>query len=324
MVKQQTTLFHRNGENNSSIWSCSIRRLPPLNALRSFEAAARLGSFNKAAEELFVTPSAVSHQVKSLEAFLGMPLFRREKRRAFLTPAGERYLGAVEHALDELDVATRRLISMPNVSAVNISVAAAYLTRWLFPRIRDFQDQYPDVELRLSTSLGQVDFDHTDTDMAIYFGHGDWEGAEALFLQKISLLPVCSPSLLEKSKPLKELNDMFQYPLLRVSTRPGEWNLYMDSTGLDRSAMNKSMSFTSTSLALSAAIEGAGIALTDRQLVERELEYGQLVAPFDVEIETENGFYLVHKKGRPLTYSMKAFYEWIVAVKAIEDAKGLT
>ncbi len=296
--------------------------MPPLNALRSFEAAARLGSFNQAAEELFVTPSAVSHQVKSLEEFLGMPLFRREKRRAFLTPAGERYFSAVEHALDELDVATRRLTAMPNVSAVNISVAPAYLTRWLFPRIRDFQEQYPDVELRLSANLGEVDFDHSDTDMAVYFGQGDWSDVEALFLQKINLMPVCSPSLLDSSKPLNELNDIFQYTLLRVSTRLGEWEMFLDNMDLDRSAMNKTMSFTSTSLALSAAIEGAGIALTDSHLVERELEYGQLIAPFDVEVETPNSFYLVHKKGRQLTYSMKAFYEWVVAVKAIEDEKG--
>lgn len=254
-----------------------------------------------------------------MEAFLGLPLFRREKRQAFLTPAGERYLSTVQHALDELDVATRRLISMPNTSAVNISVAPAYLTRWLFPRIRDFQDRYPDVELRLSASLGLVDFDHSDTDMAVYFGRGEWDGLHARFLQKINLMPVCSPSLLEGDKPLSELKDMFQYPLLRVSTRPGEWQMFMDNMVLDRSDMNKTMSFTSTSLALSAAIEGAGIALTDSRLAERELEYGQLIAPFEVEVETANSFYLVYKKDRQLSYAMKAFYDWIISVKAVDD-----
>jgi len=281
-----------------------------------------LGSFNRAAAELCVTPSAVSHQVKSLEAFLGIPLFRRERRQVFLTPAGERYLSSVEHALDEVDVATRRLMTMPNTSAVNISVAPAYLTRWLFPRIRDFQDRYPDVELRLSASLGEVDFDHSDTDMAVYFGRGEWDGVESQFLQKINLIPVCSPSLIEGGKPLNKLADIFQYTLLRVSTRPGEWQLFMDNMGLDRSDMNKTMSFTSTSLALSAATEGAGIALTDSHLVERELEYGQLIAPFDVALETQNSFYLVYKKDRQLSYSMQAFYEWIVSVKAVEDDKG--
>ena len=112
-----------------------IRRLPPLNALRGFEAAARLGSFNRAAEELFVTPSAISHQVKSLEEYLGVPLFRRDRRRIVLTASGEKYLGAVEHALDEIDTATRRLVASPNASAVNISVAPGFLTRWLVPRI---------------------------------------------------------------------------------------------------------------------------------------------------------------------------------------------
>ncbi len=122
-----------------------IRRLPPLNALRSFESAARLGSFNQAAEELFVTPSAVSHQVKSLEEFLGLKLFRREKRQVYITIAGEKYLVAVQHALDELDSATRRLMSAPNTSAVTFEAPPAFLNRWLMPRIKDFQTRHPEV-----------------------------------------------------------------------------------------------------------------------------------------------------------------------------------
>ncbi len=290
--------------------------------MRSFEAAARLGSFNRAAEELFVTPSAVSHQIKSLEEFLGIPLFLRERRKVTLTAAGERYLSAIEHALDEIDLATRRLANTPNVSAVNINVAPAFLTRWLFPRMRDFQERYPDIELRLSANLGQVDFDHSDTDMAIYFGHGDWDDLEIHFLQRVSLVPVCSPRLMEGPHPLEKLEDILHHPLLKVTTRLGEWKRFLDHFGLDRSAMVKSMSFSSTSLALGAAIEGAGIALTDRSLVERELAYGQLVAPFDVSLETQNGFYLVHKAGRPLSYGMKAFKEWILNIKSAEQAAG--
>jgi LysR family glycine cleavage system transcriptional activator len=288
-----------------------MRRLPPLNALRSFEAAARLGSFNKAADELFVTPSAVSHQIKSLEEFLGISLFRREKRRSLLTAAGEKYLSAVEHALDEIDIATRRLIASPNTSAVNISVAPAFLTRWLVPRIRDFQQVYPDVELRLSASNGPVDFFHSDTDMAIYFGYGEWDEVESHFLRGVTLMPVCSPKLLEGGKPLNTPQDLRHHTLLHVSSRPEEWQQILKKAGLPRSGANRGVTFSSTSLAMSAAMEGAGIALADIGLVEREVEYGQLIIPFEFQFKTRKAFYLVFQEGRQLTYGMQAFKEWI-------------
>ncbi len=288
-----------------------IRHLPPLNAVRSFEAAARLGSFNLAAAELFVTPSAVSHQVKSLEKFLGMPLFLREKRRVNLTAAGEKYLSAVEHALDEIEVATRRLIATPNADTVNISVTPAFLTRWLVPRIRDFQAQHPDVELRLSAATGEINFHHSDTDMAVYFGHGDWEANECHFLWGVTLVPVCSTKLLEGNKPLSTPEHLRHHTLLRVSSRPEEWKQVLDKAGVPRSAMKRSMTFSSSSLALGGALEGAGVALTDSRLVERELKYGQLIIPFDLTFKTPNGFYLVYQKERQLTYGMQAFRDWI-------------
>lgn len=291
-----------------------------MNALRSFEAAARLGSFNLAAEELFVTPSAVSHQVKSLEGFLGIPLFRREKRRVILTVAGEKYLSSVEHALDEIDLATRRLIATPNTSVVNIGVTPAFLTRWLVPRIRDFQELHPDVELRLSASTGKIDFYHSDTDMAVYFGRGGWDATEAYFLQGVTLVPVCSPKLLEGKYPLNKPHDLRHHTLLRVSSRPVEWKQVLDQAGIPRSAMKTSMTFSSTSLALGGAMEGAGVALTDSSLVERELKYGQLIIPFDLVLETPNAFYLVYQKGRQLNHGMKAFRDWIFNEMEVDTA----
>ena len=296
-----------------------MRRLPPLNALRSFEAAARLSSFNKASEELFVTPSAISHQIKSLEEFLGAPLFRREKRRTYLTPAGEKYLTAVEHALDEIDLATRRLIASPNTSVVNLSVVPAFLTRWLVPRIRQFQEQCPDVELRLSASTGQVDFAHSDTDMAIYFGRGEWDNVESLFLRKVNLVPVCSPKLLEGDTPLRSVKDLPNFTLLHVTSRLDEWDLALENTGISTSQINKSLTFSSTSLVISAAMEGVGVALADLELVEREIEYGRLIIPFELTFETNKAFYLVHQQGRQLSHAMKAFYDWISREIGIGD-----
>lgn len=282
-----------------------------MNALRSFEAAARLGSFQQAAQELSVTPSAVSHQIKALESFLGIALFQRERRRVVLTTAGDRYLSVIEHALDEIDVATRRMIVSPNTSSVNISVTPSYLTRRLVPRIREFQEHYPDVELRLSALNGRVDFQHSDTDMAIYFGRGKWRDLNVHFLQGMSLVPVCSPALETSGKPLACPEDLCHHTLLRVSNRPDEWKQILDKAGIARASMNKVMTFSSTSLALTAAMEGAGVALTDYKLVERELAFGQLNVPFDLRLETENGFYLVYPLDRQLTYGMKAFRDWI-------------
>ncbi len=267
-----------------------------------------------------MTPSAVSHQIKSLEEFLGVPLFRRERRKVILTTGGEKYLSAVEHALDEVDIATRRLIASPNASSVNLSVVPGFLTRWLVPRIRDFQEQYPDVELRLSASTTMVDFQHSDIDMAIYFGNGEWDDVQSFFLHSVTLVPVCSPKLLDGRSPLHRPEDLRQHTLLRVSSRQDEWKLILDKAGISRSTMDKSMTFSSTALALSAAIEGAGVALTDGILVERELEYGQLIMPFELRLETQNAFYLTHRLGRQLTYGMRCFHDWIFATMKADSS----
>lgn len=296
----------------------AIRRLPPLNALRAFEAAARHGSFNKAAEELCVTPSAVSHQLKSLEEFLGQKLFRREKRQVYLTGAGERYLGSVQLALDEVESATRRLMTATNTSAVNISVAPFFLTRWLVPRITHFQQKHPDVELRFSSTMGYIDFEHSDTDMAVYYGRGKWDDVESFLLRNIVQTPVCSPDFLEGPDALKEPADIVKHTLIYITGRRHEWNNALRQVGLSQSAATHTMSFSSTSLAVSAAIEGIGIALADRVLVQREIETGKLVAPFDLSFDTQNGFYLVYKKNRALTQGMQAFRDWIMEEMLID------
>lgn len=285
--------------------------MPPLNALRSFEAAARLGSFNQAADELFVTPSAVSHQVKALEAFLGMNLFRREKRKVFLTTAGEKYLVAIQLALDEIDSATRRLMASPNAGAVNIAVAPAFLTRWLVPRLADFQKRYPDVELRLSTLSSAIDFEHSDTDMGIYFGDGRWKGVEAHFMRHAAIMPVCSPLLLEKGR-LTALQDLTKHTLIHVSSRSQEWRQLFRQEGLSWSRDQKSLTFSNTSLALNAAMEGLGVALSDSQLIEREVQYGQLVQPFDLVLKLARAFYLVYSNKRQPTYGMASFRDWLM------------
>jgi len=296
------------------------RRLPPLKSIRAFEAAARRGSFNEAAEELFVTPSAISHQVKLLEEYLGVSLFRRARRQVLLTIAGERYLEAVSHALDEIDLATRRLLASSAAGAVNISVAPAFLTRWLVPKVREFQTRHPDIELRLSPNNGPIDFAWSDIDMAIYFGDGQWSGVEVFFLREVVLVPVCSPSFVDANPRMTEPSDLCAHTLIDISTRPHEWDEFLASFGVTRRKRANRLSFTSTSLALGAAMENLGIALADRHLVAREVRYGQLVCPLDIEWNTHQGYYLVYQKERRVTEEMRAFLDWVMDEIADERA----
>jgi LysR family glycine cleavage system transcriptional activator len=296
------------------------RRLPPLRAIRAFEAAARLGSFNEAAQELCVTPSAISHQVKALETYLGVSLFRRTRRQVRPTIAGERYLASVSHALDEIDLATRRLLASSNAGALNVSVAPAFLTRWLVPRVREFQRRHPDIELRLSPNSGPIDFGWSDIDMAIYFGDGRWPGVESYFLREVVVVPVCGPDFLAANPGIARPADLCDHTLIDVSTRPTEWDEFLAGFAVTRRKRAKRLSFTSTSLALGAAMENLGIALADRQLVAREIHYGQLVAALDVALNSHQGYYLVYQKGRSLSAEMRALLDWVMDEMADERA----
>ena len=288
------------------------RRLPPLKSVTAFEAAARRGSFNEAAEELFVTPSAISHQVKSLEEYLGVSLFRRARRQVQLTIAGQRYLESISHALDEIDLATRRLLASSNSGALNISVAPAFLTRWLVPKVREFQNRHPDIELRLSPNNSPIDFAWSDIDMAIYFGDGKWPGLEVFFLREVVLVPVCSPGFVEVNPRITKPEELCAHTLIDVSTRPAEWDEFLGTFGVTCEKRAKRLSFSSTSLALGAAMENLGIALADRQLVAREVLYGRLVTPIDIAMENQLGYYLVYQKHRKLTDEMRAFLDWVM------------
>jgi LysR family glycine cleavage system transcriptional activator len=298
------------------------RRLPPLKSIRAFEAAGRHGSVKQAAAELFVTPSAISHQIKALETHLGVELFRRERRQVSLTAAGERYLESISQALDEIDLATRRLMASPSGGAVNISVAPSFLTRWLVPRVRQFQDLYPDIELRLSPNAEPIDFAWSDIDMAIYFGDGHWPDVDAHFLHETVLVPVCGAGFLAEQAEITEPRQLCDHTLIDVSTRPTEWDEFLAHFDVKRPKRAKRLGFSNTSLAVGAAMEGLGIALADRELIGREVKYGQLVMPLAIEVGLQQGFYLVYQKGRQLNEGMRAFVDWVLAEVAPGDAQA--
>lgn len=237
----------------------------------------------------------------------------REKRKAVLTNTGHKYLASIQHALDEIDSATRRIMTTPTQSTVNLAVAPAFLTRWLVPRLGSFQQQHPDVELRLSASMGEVDFNQTDTDMAIYLGMGQWRNLEPHFLLDTVITPVCSPRLLEDKHPLTKPEDLRHHTLIHVASRTNEWPELLTQHEIEIGSRSKSITFSNTSLALGAAMEGVGIALSDPRLVERELQYSQLVAPFEINLDTGKAFYLVYPQERHVSPAMTAFRDWILA-----------
>ena len=200
------------------------RRLPPLNALRAFEAAARNLSFTRAADELFVTQAAISHQVKALEEYLGITLFRRYNRRLELTEAGRAYLPGLRDAFDQIDLATKRLTPRSENRSLKISVLPSFAAKWLMPRLAGFQIRHPDIDVLVSASDGLIDFVHDDFDLALRYGPGIYPGLQTDFLMGDQVFPVCSPRLLEGERPLRRPEDLSHHTLLHDNmgsrTRP--------------------------------------------------------------------------------------------------------
>ncbi len=286
--------------------------------MRSFESAARNGSFYKAAEELFVTPSAISHQIKSLENFVGVELFERQKRQVEITAAGKQYLTYIKKALREIDKGTQELIASHNTGELSISVIPAFLNHWLLPRINDFYVVNPDIDLDINASTNAVDFVHTDIDIAVYFGVGDWEGVESHFLRSSERVPVCSPQLLEKS-PIEKPEDLLQHKLLMVKKHKEEWGAWFAAANTEYTPSKRPISFSSSSLAVTAALKGVGIALADVSLAADNIKKGDLVSPIDIRLTLQKAFYLVYQKNRKMTFAMQAFKEWLIAEMSKEN-----
>src|SRR5215471_10544477 len=203
-----------------------LRRLPALNALKSFEAAARHESFTRAAEELCVTQGAVSHQVKALEAVLGVKLFNRERQRLVITEAGREYLVVVRDALDRIAVGTERLVQRQRSGALTISTSPDFAAKWLVHRLGRFAEAYPDIALRVSADMHHVDFAREDVDLAVRHGDGNWPGMDVVRLCSEQLFPVCSPKLISGRQRLRQPADLLRFPLLHLDDRK-DWSKWL-------------------------------------------------------------------------------------------------
>ena len=288
------------------------RRLPPLNALKAFEAAARHLSFTKAAEELFVTQAAVSHQIKALEEFLSMKLFLRRNRTLLLTEEGQAYFLELKDIFKHLQEATERLLAKGSKGAITVAMPPSFASQWLVPRISRFSVEHPDIDVRIKA----VDFDEgfleDDVDVAIYYGKGRWSGVKADKLHTEYLTPLCSPMLFNGPKPLNSLSDLKHHVLLHDLSREA-WKNWLKSVGVSGVNVNQGPVFSHSMLVLQAAALGQGIALGNTILARPELDAGRLIMPFEEKVASRDAFYLVCDEAQADLGKIAAFRSWILA-----------
>ncbi len=286
------------------------RRLPPLNALKAFEAAARHLSFTRAGEELHVTQAAISHQIKGLEDRLGMPLFRRLNRALMLTDAGQSLYPAVNEALDLIAASVDRLHRHEQSGELVVTTMDSFASTWLVPRLGRFRNQHPDIDVRITTSDVSIDFTRENVDIGIRYGYGDWPDLSIERLMTEELFPVCSPDLLASGPPLNAPSDLSRFTLLHDDMRV-DWRMWLMAAGAEDVDADKGPSFQHSNLVLQAAVQGDGVALARSVLVADALEDGRLVKPFELALPANYAYYVVCPEANLNRPKVKAFHAWL-------------
>ena len=286
------------------------RNLPSPVALRSFEAAARNLSFTRAARELYVTQSAVSHQVRALEEELGVRLFLRLTRQLKLTDAGETLLTVVRHAYDRIEETVQEIKAGSGAFPLRVSLTSYMAARWFTRRLDRFCARHPEIEIHLLLSNTEVNIRRTDLDISIMWGYGEWTDVESIQLMPIRLIAVCSPTLLRDGPPLNQVSDLKHYPLLHESGR-GLWKSYLQAVGSASTQSKRNIVMDDPNVLHQACIEGQGISLGAEALLTGELHLGQLVRPFTASVEL-GGYYIVCQPGARSRPNVSAFYEWLL------------
>jgi LysR family glycine cleavage system transcriptional activator len=295
------------------------QRLPSLNALRAFEAAARHLSLTKAARELNVTPAAVSHQVKALEADLGVSLLRRVSGAFFLTETAQAALPVLRAGFDQIAEAARRLRADEARHFLTISVGATFAANWLVRRLGRFKEAFPEIDVRIQTTDEMANFVRDGVDIGIRFGSGNYPGLQAIRLFEEEIYPVCSPKLLERGPPLDSPADLAGHTLLHVESwalTKGEtldWQLWLRAAGAEDVDARRGPRFSHASLSLQAAIEGQGLALGSESLARDDLAAGRLICPFDVVLPVNFAYYLVYPEETADRPKILAFRQWMLA-----------
>lgn len=288
------------------------RKLPPLTPLPSFEAAARLLSFSRAADELHVTHGAISRAIKTLEDQLGVQLFERSTRSVRLTAIGETYAQAVRDVLERLVVATATATTRRSDFTLDVSTSAGFAGKWLVPRLYRFHREHGDIDVRVSTTGRLTNFLGDGIDVAIRYGGGDYPGLTTEFLTAEEVFPVCSPRLLEGPHPLRTPTDLRHHTLIR-DAYPIDWAAWLASAGVEDVDPNRGLTFDSYTFAVEAAVQGDGVVLGRSILVAGDLAAGRLVRPFEHALAAPSCYYLVYPPEVFRQRKIKAFRDWVFA-----------
>ncbi|HCL76009.1 LysR family transcriptional regulator [Stutzerimonas nitrititolerans] len=287
------------------------RKIPSTAALIAFEAAARHGSFTRAADELALTQSAICRQIGGLETFLGLALFRRSRRGVQLTEAGQSYARRIAAQLDAVERDTLSVMGQQGAMSLELAVVPTFGTQWLVPRLKHFQALHPQITLNLTNRTRPFLFADTDFDAAIYFGDGEWSGTEAHFLMPEDLQPVCSPALLPDGEPLGA-EALAQMPLLQQTTRPYAWRQWFDALGMKVARDMTGPRLELFSMLAQAAEHGMGVALIPPFLIQRELAEGRLVLAHPQAYRSETrAYYLMIPERKMESAGLVAFRDWV-------------
>jgi len=295
-------------------------RLPPLNSLRVFEAAARHESFTHAAEELCVTQGAVSHQVKALEADLAIKLFNRERQRLIITEAGRDYLAVVRDALDRIAVGTERLLHRQSAGVLTVSTSPDFAAKWLVHRLGHFAEAHAGIDLRVSATMHHVDFAREDVDMAVRHGDGNWPGLDAVQLSAEQLFAICSPKLMPGRRPARPA-DILKFPLIHLDSR-ADWTKWLRAAGISDDNVRHGPVLNRASMVIDAAINGQGIALARTTLAAWDLINGRLVRPFAEALRLSKTYWIVCPKATSNVPKIVTFRDWLLA-EAAQDLRQL-
>jgi len=290
--------------------------LPPLNALRGFEAVARHMSFSAAAQELRITSAAVSQQIKNLEDFLGVQVFSRQGRRIQFTEAGRQILPGVEKGFSNLADAVRPYLNPVSADYLSCSTVGAFAARWLVPRLPGWTTLHPDIDVRISATGEVVEFERMGIDVAIRLGTGEWGGHYTELLLPEEVVPLCSPDLLDSDSPLREPGDLCHHQLIHFTPPFGQlntkWSDWMEIAGVENIDPSHGLFFNEGTVALNAATRGQGVVLAPRVLAAEELSVGTLVIPFETKLPTDLAWYVVMPKQNLNRPEVAAFRDWLI------------
>jgi len=286
--------------------------LPSLNWLRTFEAAARHGNLNRAADELNVTPSAVSQQVKALEARVAIPLFRRVRQRLYLTDAGQAYQLALQQAFAIMSAGTDELLAGVGLTSLTVRAPSSFATQWLVPRLDRFHALYPNIDIRITALGREVDFNRDDIDLEIRYGDGNWPALEVLPFISEQVFPVCSPALLSSGAPLTQPADLAAHTLLDVPGYEVDWAAWLAAAGVSGHDHRRDVRFDQSVMAVQAAISGLGIALGRTPLVADEIAAGRLVAPFYLQVVSTGAYFIVYPPSHAGRTNISNFCAWLI------------